>query len=335
MKISASIYSAKDRGLGELVKELDDHRVDFFHIDCNDDPAVFDDIAAIRELSHTPIDLHVISARPSKYYDLLIQHEIDYVSFQYETLEEELAIPEGVDSKLGLAIASPTESSVFAGFEDRFEFVLIMATTPGKSGGTFDKGTFKKIRRFRQMYPHARIHVDGGVNAEVCFILRNMGVDASVSGSYLLGSDRLGAALLDLKTHDIDSHFLVKDFMRERDEIPMLGPDRWSFPEILQSIEEWKLGFTLLVTVNGALHGMVTNADVRKGLLKHIDDLNRVDMRDVANLNPVTVPEEFTVTELLQYVKSQPFPISYLPVVNHENKVTGAISFTNLVKGEA
>lgn len=41
-----------------------------------------------------------------------MQHEIDYVSFQYEALQEELAIPESVDSKLGLVIASPTENSV-------------------------------------------------------------------------------------------------------------------------------------------------------------------------------------------------------------------------------
>ena len=36
MKISASIYSNTEKDLTSLIKELDAHRVDFFHIDCND-----------------------------------------------------------------------------------------------------------------------------------------------------------------------------------------------------------------------------------------------------------------------------------------------------------
>ena len=44
MKISASIYSTT-RDLEQVVRELDAHRIDLFHVDCNDDPKVFDDIA--------------------------------------------------------------------------------------------------------------------------------------------------------------------------------------------------------------------------------------------------------------------------------------------------
>jgi len=42
-----------------------------------------------------------------------------------------------------------------------------MATIPGESGGKFDKSNFTKIREFSQQYPEKKIHVDGGVNAEV------------------------------------------------------------------------------------------------------------------------------------------------------------------------
>ena len=33
-------------------------------------------------------------------------------------------------------------------------------------------------------------------------------------------------------------------------------------------------------------------------------------------------------------IKSKDFPISYLPVVNNENKAVGIITFVNLIKGE-
>ncbi len=57
MKISASIYSNKHQPLADVVRELDEHFIDFFHVDCNDDPSVFKDIVAIHQSSSTPVDL--------------------------------------------------------------------------------------------------------------------------------------------------------------------------------------------------------------------------------------------------------------------------------------
>lgn len=334
MKISASIYSSKSDDLPAIIHDLDAHGADMFHIDCNDDPGVFDDIATIREVSDTPIDLHIISPTPSRYYPLIAEHEIEYVSFQYEGLEEELAIPENIRAKVGLAIISTTENAVFTPYAQHFDFVLMMCTTPGVSGGTFDKENFRKIRQFRKQFPDTRVHVDGGVNHEVSFILRNMGVDASVSGSYLMNSNSVGAAMLNLKTHEVDSHFLVRDFMREPEETPLLSQQQASFQAILTSIEQHGLGFTLLVDGENHLLGMVTNADIRRGLLKHTDDFNTITVADILNTSPLVIEEQATVTEMLQLIKRQSFAVNYLPVVDTERRVTGSLTFMNLIKGE-
>lgn len=334
MKISASVYSSKSQSLPEIINELDVHGADLFHIDCNDDLNVFTDIAAIKKLSKTPVDLHIISSEPEKFYAQIKALNIEYVTFQYENLKTKLNIPGDIKSKLGMAITSETDISAFDDYADKFDFILFMTTTPGQSGGTFDKRNFKKIRQFRQRFPNKRIHVDGGVNGEVSFILRNMGVYASVSGSYLMNSESLGAAMLNLKTHEVDSHFQVKDFMREADEIPLLKEKDRSVINILRSIEDYDVGFTILIDENGKLDGIVTNADVRKGLLKHIDNLNAVTVEDITNKNPVKANENFSVMELLKFIKQQSFAISYLPVVDDTNKVTGAVTFFNLIKGE-
>ena len=68
MKISASIYSDKKRPLNEVIRDLVDHQVDLLHVDCNDDLNVFDDIAAIRNWCSLPIDLHIITHEPEKYF---------------------------------------------------------------------------------------------------------------------------------------------------------------------------------------------------------------------------------------------------------------------------
>lgn len=334
MKISASVYSSKSQSLPEIIKDLDVHGADLFHIDCNDDLGVFDDIAEIKQLSKTPIDLHIISSEPEKYFTKSAELNVDYITFQYENLKEKLTVPNDITAKLGLAITSETDISVFEDYAEKFDFILFMTTTPGQSGGVFDKSNFKKIRQFRQRFPDKNIHVDGGVNGEVSFILRNMGVYSSVSGSYLMNSESMGAAMLNLKTHEVDSHFQVKDFMRTADELPLLKLKDRSVNGILQSIEDYDVGFTILIDENGKLDGIVTNADVRKGLLKHRDNLNNVSVEDITNTNPVTANENFSVMELLRFIKQQSFAISYLPVVDETNKVTGAVTFFNLIKGE-
>lgn len=334
MKISASVYSSKSQSLPEIIKDLDIHGADLFHIDCNDDLSVFDDIAEIKQLSKTPVDLHIISSQPEKFYSKAAELNVDYITFQYENLEEKLSIPSDITAKLGLAITSETDISVFEDYAEQFDFILFMTTTPGQSGGVFDKSNFKKIHEFRKQFPDKNIHVDGGVNGEVSFILRNLGVYASVSGSYLMNSESMGAAMLNLKTHEVDSHFQVKDFMRTADELPLLKVKERTVTGILQSIEDYDVGFTILIDEDGKLDGIVTNADVRKGLLKHTDNLNNVSVADITNSNPVRANENFSVMELLRFIKQQSFAISYLPVVDDNNKVTGAVTFFNLIKGE-
>ena len=47
-----------------------------------------------------------------------------------------------------------------------------MTTTPGESGGKFNKINFNKIREFRKKFPEKNIHIDGGINDELGFIMR-------------------------------------------------------------------------------------------------------------------------------------------------------------------
>jgi pentose-5-phosphate-3-epimerase/CBS domain-containing protein len=333
MKISASIYSDKKRPLAEVIDDLVSHQVDLLHVDCNDDISVFDDIRAVRELCDIPIDLHIITETPSKYYALLKENPVEYLTFQYEDLKEPLKIPESITGNKGIAVITPTKVSIFEEFKE-FDFILIMATVPGQSGGKFDTVNFSKIREFRNKYTGKSIHVDGGVNAEVSFILRNMGVTSAVSGSYLFNSASVGNALMNLTSREVKSHFTIGDFMLPLLESPVVKRSDLTTKNVLQSIENGNLGFTLVTDNNDELKGLISNADVRRTFLSHLGNLESLDPEKFVNLNPTTIMNTATVLEMLQLIKRSTFPIMYLPVVDSEGFAKGIVTFVNLIKGE-
>ncbi|MES2799206.1 MAG: CBS domain-containing protein [Bacteroidota bacterium] len=333
MKISASIYSDKKRPLNEVIQDLVQHQVELLHVDCNDDLSVFGDIANIRQWCTIPIDLHIISDNPEKFFPLLRGNPVEYVTFQFENLTTPLVIPNDIAGKKGLAVTTFTPVSVFNNYQN-FDFILIMATIPGQSGGAFDKVNFTKIRNFRKLFPSKSIHVDGGVNGEVSFILRNMGVSTSVSGSYLFNAPSVGQALLNLTSREIESTFKVEDFMIPIDECPVVRSENLNLKSILETIETGNLGFCIITDEEKRLIGLVSSADVRKAMLRKLDNLNDISPNDMMNANPITISSSATVVDLLKKIKLCAFPVMYLPVVKNNLEAVGIVNFTNLIKGE-
>jgi Mg/Co/Ni transporter MgtE len=69
--------------------------------------------------------------------------------------------------------------------------------------------------------------------------------------------------------------------------------------------------------------------------LKKFEDLNELAPNDILNKKPALILEDATISEMLNFIRSKKFLISYLPVLNAENKLTGAISFINLIRSES
>ncbi len=334
MKISASLYSNKNNNIIDTVKELDAYKIDCYHIDCNDDLNVFSDIETINKISDTPIDLHIISDNPEKFYSHIINNNIRYITFQYENLNKKLEIPKEVQSKVGIAITSSTDINIFEEYKDICSHILFMTTIPGVSGGEFNKDTFKKIRQFRQKYPDKKIHVDGGINEELSFIMRNMGIYLVVTGSFLFKQNYIGSALLQMKSNDIKSKYLVKDFMLQYDEIPVISEQNYTFYDVLKSIDDFRMGFTIIADSDKKVKGIISSADIRRLLIKNINDLNAIDVNEMINKNPAYAYEEDSVSILLEKIKNLNFPVLFMPVINENKQITGTIKFNNLVKGE-
>ena len=310
--MSASIYAYEgSRSILDVVKSLDQLYIDSFHIDCKDDISVFDDIAKIREISKTPIDLHIITSNPSRYFEKIEQFKIEYVQFQYENLDvKHIDLPKIEGTKWGLALQSDTPMDVFDSFLN-FDFIMFMTTQPGVSGGKFDKSCFRRIRNFRSKYQNKQIFVDGGVNAEVAFILRNMGVSSVVCGSFLANNFE-AKALLDLRVNNVKSSYQIKDFMIDDNMFlkadlilgndwqtgaisamtPLLEESSSSVVDVLHFIENYKLGFVIFKNTLGQFVGISSNADVRRAFLRYPEDFTKEKISDIINKNPFVLNEK-------------------------------------------
>ncbi len=352
MKISASVFSNPDRPLEDLVPELEDCGVDYIHIDCKNDLSIEDAVVRIRKVSKMPIDLHLITPEPEKFYPMIKRLGIEMVTLQYEDLEGRIPDFPDLGCRFGLALMTGTALDAFDRFAKYVGFVLFMTTVPGESGGTFRHANFTRIQQFRRSYPGKLIHVDGGVNAEISFVLRNMGVFCAVSGSFLVKADSLAKAFLHLLVQKNDNNLKVRDIMYDLPDLPVLTLPSQEDPlmretkgvnpvlnsielgMVLEAIEEYKMGYCLFRHPDGRLAGLVTNADVRRALLRKLDDLDGIELADMLNSDPKRIGVNHTVSEMLQYVKEQDFLILNLPVVDESGVLVGAVNYNNLILGE-
>ncbi|MFI3297107.1 MAG: CBS domain-containing protein [bacterium] len=333
MKISASIYAYNDSSpREEVIKSLDQLYIDSFHIDCKDDMSVFDDIAAIRSISNTPIDLHIISSTPEKYFEKIEQYGVEYVQFQYENIKSHpIEVPDNGVTKWGLGMCSNTPIDVFEQYRN-FDFVLFMTTVPGESGGKFDKVNFQRIRSFRNRYQNKKIFVDGGVNGEVAFILRNMGVSSVVCGSFLANNLSAGKALLDLRVNNVESRYLIGDFMN--DEIPLLSIDECTVTDILATIENYKMGYVIFKGADGKIAGLASNADVRRAFLAKSADFASVRVEDFVNTNPFVLSSDTSISQMFKAIEKQDFIVNFVPVIDADGAPVGVVNFYNLIRSE-
>lgn len=331
MKISASIYSNKEKNLEQLVRELDAHGIDMFHIDCFDE-SVFNDIAAIRQISKTPIDLHIIHKQPAKFLAQIEQQHVEFVSIQYGA---DVELPDLTEGKIqwGLAVTADDGPEVLEKYGKKFDFVLFMASKPGVSGKPFNKSNFQRIIEFRQQFPKKKVQVDGGVNDSIAFILRLLGVNSIVSGNYLLNQEYLGVGMLNLhKAPNADGGFKVADFMTPAKFLPILSKDKLNLKDTLKTIDKFGLGFALITDSDNKLYGVISNADIRRGFIRHTDDFNAADVKEMINEEPVVIKEHHSLTDMILALNNLNFIVLFLPVVDENGQLKGAVLLNNLTR---
>jgi CBS domain-containing protein len=118
------------------------------------------------------------------------------------------------------------------------------------------------------------------------------------------------------------------------EECPVASIDSASTENILEIIENGKLGFCLITNRENQLEGIVSSADIRKALLRQLKTKTPLTPESLINQHPLTVHATDSVVELLKLLKRASFPVMYLPVVDRNQQAMGIVNFVNLIKGE-
>ncbi|MBX7202060.1 MAG: hypothetical protein K1X77_03240 [Bacteroidia bacterium] len=219
MRISASVSTIPYRELPGIIREMELAGVDAWHLDSIENREIFDLAEFLSKLSDRPRDLHLITSDPVKYWDEIRRTGIEASTIQLERLHSPLYIPRDLVGKVGIALLANTPAEAFLPYVAEAAWLLIMTTTPGYSGGTFQTSHFEKIVRFRLSYPNTPVFVDGGVVPEIAAVLKLIGVVQVVSGSFLLSGTGVEERAISLKEAKIEEG-RVKEIMVRRSHWP-------------------------------------------------------------------------------------------------------------------
>ncbi len=334
MKLSVSVYAGEKHRADSLVSSLKRLDVDYLHVDCRGESHVFEDIRRWTALSGIPCDVHLIHADPEPFLALLNEAGTGRISLQWELLKD---VPESffeLGFQKGMAIQASTDPALLKPIAHRLDYIMLMSGTPGMSGGSFEPEVFQRIHQIRKLFPGMPVQVDGGVNESVACVLRILGVELAVSGSWVLGQNTVEEGLYrfsrPLSNQDA-LHWKLQDFMWPLSDLPVV-PESAGFYDVLRTIDTHRMGFCLVIRPDGRLSGVISNADVRKALLRFNGETAHPAASDMVNRNPVSLRPDNSLRDMVHLLNELPSIVLFLPIVSENGLPQGAVLLNHLTR---
>ena len=123
----------------------------------------------------------------------------------------------------------------------------------------------------------------------------------------------------------------VGNIMHGGEDNPVVSGDI-TVQDALFVITDKGLGAVSVVDGEGMLVGLLTDGDIRRGLRKGVDFLQR-PVLEIMTKTPKTITSDKLAAQALHIMESnQPKPITVLPVIDENRRVIGLLHMTDLVK---
>lgn len=121
----------------------------------------------------------------------------------------------------------------------------------------------------------------------------------------------------------------TRDVMRSGIDIPSIGL-KGLYAEIIAEIDQKKLGFTCVVDANGGLHGIITDGDIRRALMRWSTDAFKHHADELMTADPKTISANSLAVEALKIMEDH--SISDLLILDDQRRPQGVIHLKDLLK---
>ena len=198
MLVAPSILSADFGNLARDVEAICEAGCDLVHVDVMDGhfvpnltigPVV---VEAVAKVATKPLDIHLMVENNTFFVDLFAPLKPEFISFHIEEEKHPHRLIQKIRS-LGIRPAitlnphTPPEAVEFLLAD--VDMVLLMSVNPGFGGQKFIANVLDRAKRLKKLInkynPECLIEVDGGVNDQNIYELKEAGVNVVVAGSYV------------------------------------------------------------------------------------------------------------------------------------------------------
>ncbi|MDE6701230.1 MAG: ribulose-phosphate 3-epimerase [Acetatifactor sp.] len=203
--LAPSILSADFWNLGEAVRQVEQEKVRWLHIDVMDGmfvPSIsygMPVIAGLRKRTELFFDIHLMIERPERYIQDFADCGADLINFHIEAteqVEETIAAIRTLGKKVGITIKPDTPVAAVEPYLELVDMVLVMTVEPGFGGQKLIPQCLEKVREVRAMVAakglSIDIEVDGGICAENVAEAVAAGANVVVAGSAVFKGDVRG-----------------------------------------------------------------------------------------------------------------------------------------------
>lgn len=217
VELSASILSVEKEKAIKTFYNLEEAKIDYFHIDVMDGKFVKEDTSILmkeyteylKQITNLPLDVHLMVEDVKSYLISYSALEPSNITFHLEAGKNKEEIMEWINFikqegiKVGISIKPDTKVEEIKPYLQYINLCLVMSVEPGYGGQEFIEAVIPKIQELNRYREEQSldyiIEVDGGINQETVAKVKDAGVDIITVGSYLVKSENYKETVKNLK----------------------------------------------------------------------------------------------------------------------------------------